>query len=99
LGSPAPQNQTATAPNADQHLNDTQTAVWVENDLRAWLTSAGFTNIEMTPMSFLVRAKDAEGKTVILMLSPDSVSEFKPAVSQNGQDGSADSGAPLQQKF
>jgi hypothetical protein len=53
----------------------------------------------MTPMSFLVRAKDAEGKTVILMLSPDSVSEFKPAVSQNGQDGSADSGAPLQQKF
>ena len=41
------------------------------------LASAGFTDIEMTPISFAVRAKDADGNPVLLVLYPDSNSEWQ----------------------
>jgi hypothetical protein len=66
--------------------------------LRTRLAHAGFTDIEMVPTSFLVRAKDADGNSVTLVLSPDSVAEFKSVPSQDGEDDTV-STVPDQQKF
>ena len=49
----------------------------VEATLLNRLASAGFTDIEMTPISFAVRAKDADGNPVLLVLYPDSNSEWQ----------------------
>ena len=49
----------------------------VEATLLNRLESAGFTDIEMTPTSFAVRAKDADGNPVLLVLYPDSNSEWQ----------------------
>jgi hypothetical protein len=37
------------------------------------LQSAGFTDIQVMPSSFLVRAKDQDGNPVMMVLNPDSV--------------------------
>jgi len=37
------------------------------------LEQAGFTNVQIMPSSFLVRAKDKEGNPVMMVINPDSV--------------------------
>ncbi len=37
------------------------------------LSQAGFTDIQMMPQSFLVRAKDSSGNPVMMVINPDSV--------------------------
>jgi len=77
--SPVPPDVLATPPNSEQHQPDMPTLESIENELRARLGRAGFTDIEMIPTSFLVRAKDAGGNFVMLVLSPDSSVELKQA--------------------
>jgi hypothetical protein len=97
---PASREQGATVPNADQQHNDVPSTQFVEDALRTRLARAGFSDIEMMPTSFLVRAKDANGNPVMLVLSPDSVTELKQGAPQNGQDHTTGSSAPqAQQKF
>jgi hypothetical protein len=108
--SPVPEDLATPAPvpDANQQPKDAQnqqhregvTAQLVEDGLRTRLAHAGFTDIEMIPTSFLVRAKDADGNSVMLVLSPDTVAEFKQRAPQDDQDDSAPTGVPLdQQKF
>jgi hypothetical protein len=39
------------------------------------LTKAGFTDITIMPQSLLVRAKDAQGNSVMMVINPDSLTE------------------------
>src|ERR1700760_2874375 len=39
------------------------------------LTKAGFTDISIMPQSLLVRAKDAQGNPVMMVINPDSLTE------------------------
>ncbi len=39
------------------------------------LTKAGFTDISIMPQSLLVRAKDAQGNPVMMVVNPDSLTE------------------------
>ena len=39
------------------------------------LTKAGFTDISIMPQSLLVRAKDARGNPVMMVINPDSLTE------------------------
>jgi hypothetical protein len=39
------------------------------------LTKAGFTDITIMPQSLLVRAKDAQGNPVMMVINPDSLTE------------------------
>src|SRR6476646_4251278 len=39
------------------------------------LTKAGFTDITIMPASLLVRAKDAQGNSVMMVINPDSLTE------------------------
>jgi hypothetical protein len=49
---------------------DTQT---IQQQVRENLQQAGFTDIEIMPSSFLVRAKDSAGNPVMMVINPDSV--------------------------
>jgi len=106
--SPAPEDLLTPAPNTNQQQKDTHgrqpmgtpTIQSIEDGLRKRLARAGFTDIEMIPTSFLVRAKDAHGNAVMLVLSPDTVAEYKQVAPRHSQRGSAGTEGPVdQQKF
>jgi hypothetical protein len=59
----------------------------IQQQLRQNLQRAGFTDIQVMPSSFLVRAKDPGGNPVMMVINPDSVT----AVTESG----ASSTAPL----
>ena len=50
-------------------------ATRISQRLRDDLTKAGFTDITIMPSSFLVRAKDSQGNSVMMVIDPDSLSE------------------------
>ena len=49
----------------------------IEKELRNQLVSEGLTDIEMVPTSFVVRAKAADGNPIVLLLYPNSDSEWQ----------------------
>ncbi len=58
--------------------------------MRDDLAKAGFTDIQIMPSSFLVRAKDSAGNPVMMVINPDSVAavteESQPASSANASN-------------
>jgi hypothetical protein len=52
----------------------------VQQKVRQNLEQAGFTDIQVMPSSFLVRAKDPSGNPIIMLINPDSVT----AVTESG---------------
>ena len=58
----------------------------MQTALKNDLSQAGFTDIQVMPSSFLVRAKDKAGHPVMMVINPDSVTEIatvgKPAASK-----------------
>jgi len=71
------QDEIVAASKPDQQQNDSQTTQSIEKTLRNQLVSAGLTDIEMVPTSFVVRAKAANGNPIVLLLYPDSDSEWQ----------------------
>ena len=69
--------QDPIGPKLGQQENSSEIEQSVEATLLNRLASAGFTDIEMTPTSFAVRAKDADGNPVFLVLYPNSNSEWQ----------------------
>jgi len=67
----------ALAQDATSTLNRTQTSPGDTQSIQAQvqnnLQQAGFTDIQIMPSSFLVRAKDKAGNPVMMVISPDSV--------------------------
>ena len=51
----------------------TQNKAPIGPQIRKNLQSAGFTNIQVMPSSFLIRAKDQDGNPVMMVVNPDSV--------------------------
>ncbi len=45
----------------------------VQQKVRQNLEQAGFTDIQLMPSSFLVRAKDRDGNPVMMVINPDSI--------------------------
>ena len=73
-----------SAANGQNGMSNDQSAVYNGNSngdaamhigraLRAELTKSGFTNINIVPTSFMVRATDSQGNPVMMVVSPDSV--------------------------
>lgn len=58
----------------------------MQDALKHDLSQAGFTDIQVMPSSFLVRAKDKTGHPIMMVINPDSVTEItnvgKPAASK-----------------
>ena len=86
LAQDAPKDQ-PVAPNAAQDQTDPlkDAAQAIQQLIQARLASAGFTDIQMVPNSFLISAKDRDGRPVTMMAAP---SEFGNSVPD--QDDGAD---------
>ena len=63
-------------------------AMHVAQKMRDDLTKAGFTDIQIMPSSFVVRAKNSSGNPMMMVINPDSVTAF---TEENGGTNSASS--------
>ena len=92
---PAAAQQTPAAPAAtpasgqQPSASKGESSAAIQAKLTQDLSKAGFTNVEVMPESFLVRAKDKEGRPVMMVINPDSVT----SVTAMGQPASSQSGA------
>src|SRR3954451_2939079 len=68
-------NRTQTSPGDTQAIQ-----AQVQNNLK----QAGFTDIQIMPSSFLVRAKDSAGNPVIMVINPDSVTAVTEMTAPSG---------------
>jgi hypothetical protein len=64
-------------PKTDGQTTDEESTQSIEETLLSRLASAGLTEIEMFPLSFVARAKNADGKPVIFVLYPDASLEWQ----------------------
>ena len=87
----------APKPGPDLPQSNVQNARTLEEQLRNLLEGAGLTDIELMPLSYAVRAKDAGGNPVLLMLSPGTPSEWELDL-QDSQDESP-IGSPSQPRI
>jgi hypothetical protein len=82
--------QKATPPAVAQNQDDAliRNTQAIERSVQTRLGLAGYTDVEMIPTSFLVRAKDPDGKPVMLVLGPESLAGSNDAVpDQRSTDG------------
>ena len=88
----APQDQ-PVAPNAAPDQNDAlkDATQAIQQLIQAQLASAGFTDIQMVPNSFLISAKDRDGHPVTMVAAPSELGNTGP-----GQDDDADDMPPGQ---
>jgi hypothetical protein len=87
--------QKATLPAVVQSQNEAlvRSTQAIEQNVQARLGRAGYTDVEMIPTSFLVRAKDPDGNPVMLVLGPETLTGSNDAVSdQESADGGSSSG-------
>ncbi len=74
-----------------------QTSQAVQQHVRQNLQQAGFTDIQLMPSSFLVRAKDKDGNPVMMVINPDSitaVTRLPGSGNQTTGQGSSSSASP-----
>ena len=57
-------------------------------ELTQMLQKSGYTDIRVAPMSFMVRAKDKNGDSVVMSISPDSFSELTAVNDSSSRTGS-----------
>jgi hypothetical protein len=75
LAQDAPQDQ-PVAPNAAPEQSDPlkDAAQAIQQLIQQRLASAGFTDIQMVPNSFLISARDRDGHPVTMMAAPSDIS-------------------------
>ncbi len=57
-----------------------QNTMHIRQHVKDELQQAGFTNVQVMPESFLVRAKDKQGSPVMMVINPDSIT----AITEDG---------------
>ncbi len=65
--------QTPPAQPSQQNKNAAPSPQAVQQQVRKNLQDAGFSDIQMMPSAFLVRAKDKSGNPVMMVINPDSI--------------------------
>ena len=58
-----------------QNTPDGQVPAHMSQKLHDDLTKAGFTDITIMPASLIVRAKDAQGNSIMMVINPDSLTD------------------------
>jgi hypothetical protein len=59
-----------------QTTPDAQVPPHMSQKLHDDLTKAGFTDITIMPASLIVRAKDAQGNSIMMVINPDSLTDM-----------------------
>jgi hypothetical protein len=84
----SPSSDNSNASSGQQAGQGSQDAMHVRQKVKQDLEQAGFTNVQVMPESFLVRAKDKQGRPVMMVINPDSVTAVT-EMNGNGQSGSS----------
>ncbi len=71
---------------ADNSANSTKQNTNVRNELTQMLQKSGYTDIRVAPTSFMVRAKDRDGNSVVISISPGEFTEMT-AVNDTTKNG------------
>jgi hypothetical protein len=71
-------------PNQQQGQGNAGSAQTIQQQVYDNLKQAGFTEIQIMPSSFLVRAKDRAGNPVMMVINPDSVTAVTEIPEQGG---------------
>ena|SRR5258708_7398331 len=66
-------SQPTTNPSAKDQSAHTQSQQPIRQQVQNNLAQAGYTDIQIMPESFLVRAKDKSGNPVMMVINPDSI--------------------------
>jgi hypothetical protein len=69
--------------------SSTQKPAPIGTNIQKNLQAAGFTNIQVMPSSFLVRANDQDGNPVMMVVNPDSVTAITEVDQTTGAAGQA----------
>jgi hypothetical protein len=91
LAQDAPQGQPVTpnaAPDQSDPLKDAAQAI--QQLIQARLASAGFTDIQMLPNSFVISAKDRDGHPVTMMAAPSDITGFGNSAPDQDDDDAGD---------
>jgi len=75
LGSGFAGSALAAMDSAQNTTPDAQVPPHMSQKLHDDLTKAGFTDITIMPASLLVRAKDAQGNSIMMLINPDSLTD------------------------
>jgi len=78
--------------NGQTNMTSGQNRMHVRQQVKQDLQQAGFTNVQVMPESFLVRATDKHGRPVMMVINPDSITAVT-EMGNGGQSGSASSGS------
>ena len=107
LGSGFGGSALAAMDSAQTTTPDAKVPAHMSQKLHDDLTKAGFTDITIMPASLLVRAKDSQGNSIMMLINPDSltdVAEHAPAPAPHKDaplagaiKGAPDSGVPAPQ--
>jgi hypothetical protein len=89
---PTQNAKTGAAPAQNQASSQNPTTPSIVQTIRSDLEQAGFTDIEVIPRSFLVRAKDQYGNPAVLVVGPDSISAITEGLSGQGDGQSSTNG-------
>jgi hypothetical protein len=65
--------QGSARPNAGQSSSQDASPQALPQRLQTTLREAGFTDVEVMPSSFLVKAKDQQGHPIMMVINPDSL--------------------------
>lgn len=89
--SPPHSSPGSTSPGQQSSSAGGQNTMAVQQHMKQDLEQAGFTNVQVMPESFLVRAHDKQGRPVMMVINPDSITAVT-QVGASGQSGSGSSG-------
>jgi hypothetical protein len=82
----------------DHPASNSGNAQAIQQQVQNNLKQAGFTDIQIMPSSFLVRAKDSAGNPVMMVINPDSVTTVTEMTAPGGSSplpqGRSSGGAP-----
>jgi hypothetical protein len=84
-----PDSPAAVGNRDDALVRNTQA---IEQGLQTRLARAGYTDVEMIPTTFLVRAKGPDGNPVMLVVGPESLAGSNDAAPEQGSAGDDSSG-------
>lgn len=81
----------STSPGQPSSSTGGQDTMAAQQHVKQDLEQAGFTNVQVMPESFLVRAHDKQGRPVMMVINPDSITAVT-QVSGSGQSSVGKSG-------
>ena len=78
---------TSSNQSSDSSSSSSQSNVALQQKIKADLQQTGFSNVQVMPQSFLVRAHDKQDRPVMMIINPDGVTAVTQMGMQSGSSG------------